>query len=58
MAAVMQRFWADRDGHIAIEYGMIAALIVIGIIAALTGMGAALEGNMMKLLPALSGPKP
>ncbi|MBI1251690.1 MAG: Flp family type IVb pilin [Alphaproteobacteria bacterium] len=40
---MIARFINDRDGHTAIEYGMIAALICIGIIAALTSMGSSVE---------------
>ncbi|AKM05007.1 Flp family type IVb pilin [Burkholderia pyrrocinia] len=35
----VSRFVRDEDGVTAIEYGLIAALIAIGIIAALTTVG-------------------
>lgn len=53
-----RRFVASRDGHIAIEYGMIAALIVIGLITAMTTMGSSVESMFAAVLPALSGPTP
>ncbi|MCO6392550.1 Flp family type IVb pilin [Aliihoeflea aestuarii] len=31
------RFWKNEDGATAIEYGMIVALIGVGILGALTG---------------------
>jgi pilus assembly protein Flp/PilA len=35
----VQRFWRDDSGVTAIEYGLIAALIAVGIIAAVTTIG-------------------
>ena len=35
----------DEDGATAIEYGLIAALIAVGLIAALTSLGDSLEGT-------------
>ncbi|ARU30858.1 Flp family type IVb pilin [Sulfuriferula sp. AH1] len=35
----MQRFWKDEEGVTAIEYGLIAALIAVVIIAAVTAVG-------------------
>lgn len=51
----MLRFLRSRDGHTAIEYSMIAALIAIGIIAALTSTGLELETMFDALLPAFQG---
>lgn len=33
------RFWKDESGATAIEYGLIAALIAVGIIAAARALG-------------------
>lgn len=41
---LIKRFISDEAGATAIEYGLIAALISIGIIAAATTMGNGLSG--------------
>lgn len=33
------KFWRDEEGATAIEYGLIAGLISVGIIAGLSGIG-------------------
>lgn len=38
------RFVKDESGATAIEYGLIAALIAVGIIAAATTLGSSLSG--------------
>lgn len=38
------RFLNDESGATAIEYGLIAALISVGIIAAATALGGSLQG--------------
>ncbi len=32
----LQRLWAEEDGEIAIEYGLLVALVALGLIAVLT----------------------
>lgn len=44
MKALIQRFKADEDGATAIEYGLIAALIAVAIIAAVRALGTTLSG--------------
>ena len=39
MKALIQRFKSDEDGATAIEYGLIAALIAVAIIAAVRATG-------------------
>ena len=39
MRTFLQRFCHDKSGATAIEYGLIAALIAIGIIAGAKGLG-------------------
>jgi len=39
MKAGLMKFWKEEDGATAIEYGLIAGLIAIGIIGALTALG-------------------
>ncbi|HIJ42720.1 MAG TPA: Flp family type IVb pilin [Rhodospirillaceae bacterium] len=45
MTRFMKPFWKNEDGATAIEYGLIAALIAVIIIAAVTFVGQDL-GNM------------
>lgn len=40
---ILSRFAADESGATAIEYGLIAALIAVGIIAAATTLGSSLS---------------
>jgi len=40
---IFSRFVADESGATAIEYGLIAALIAVGIIAAATTLGGSLS---------------
>lgn len=39
------KFLKDEDGVTAIEYGLIAALIAVFLIGALTGLGTALQNT-------------
>lgn len=41
---LFQKFLANEDGATAIEYGLIAGLIAVGIIAALTVFGGSVQG--------------
>ncbi len=43
MKALIKRFKADEDGATAIEYGLIAALIAVAIIAAVRAVGTSLS---------------
>jgi pilus assembly protein Flp/PilA len=40
--SLLKQFWQDQEGATAIEYGLIAGLISIAIIAAVTTMGTSL----------------
>jgi pilus assembly protein Flp/PilA len=42
-ALAVTRFWKEEDGVTAIEYGLIAALIAVVIIAAVTAVGQNLQ---------------
>jgi pilus assembly protein Flp/PilA len=44
MKSLVKRFVKDESGATAIEYGLIAALIAVGIIVAVTSMGTELSG--------------
>ncbi len=50
------RFLKDEDGVTAIEYGLIAALISIGIIAAVTAIGLELKAVFETVDGALTPP--
>lgn len=45
----IKRFLDDESGATAIEYGLIAALIAVGIIAAATTLGSGLSGLFNKI---------
>ena len=45
MKTLFIRFAGDESGVTAIEYGMICALIVIGIISAVTTIGTTISAN-------------
>ncbi len=47
------RFLKDEDGVTAIEYGLIAALIAVGIIAAVTAVGEKLQETFETIEDAL-----
>jgi pilus assembly protein Flp/PilA len=46
---IVARFANDESGATAIEYGLIAALIAVGIIAAATTLGGSLSGLFIKI---------
>jgi pilus assembly protein Flp/PilA len=39
MKSLLQRFWANRNGATAIEYGIIIAFLSITVVGAITGLG-------------------
>jgi pilus assembly protein Flp/PilA len=55
MKALIQRFKADEDGATAIEYGLIAALIAVAIIAAVRTLGTSLSGTFTSVNDEISG---
>ena len=36
---LMRRFWGDEGGATAVEYGLIAGLVAVAVITALTALG-------------------
>jgi pilus assembly protein Flp/PilA len=44
LGAKLRRFVSDEAGATAIEYGMIAALVAVGAIGAMTAFGGSLSG--------------
>ena len=55
MFAKMIGFLRDEDGATAIEYGLIAALVSVAAIGALTAMGNSLSTMFNSVSSALSG---
>ena len=51
--ASVQSFWHDESGVTAIEYGLIAALIAVGIITAVTQIGTDLKSAFESIATAL-----
>lgn len=43
MTNMIKNFWKDEEGATAIEYGLIAGLIAVAIIAAVTAVGGGLK---------------
>lgn len=43
MMKTLTKFWNDESGATAIEYGLIAALVSVAAITALTAMGGSLK---------------
>lgn len=52
---LLRSFLRDEQGATAIEYGLIAALISVAIIAALTSLKGALIGTFNSITDALNG---
>ncbi len=53
MKALINRFKSDEDGATAIEYGLIAALIAVAIITAVTAVGDSLNTTFTDVSNAL-----
>ena len=49
----LKRLWHDDDGATAIEYGLIAALISVAIITAVTSVGHSLTSTFNSVASAL-----
>lgn len=56
MIKFIKRFAHDEDGATAIEYGLIAALIAVAIIGAVTALGNSLNDNFNTLSGAVADP--
>lgn len=52
---MLKRFWADRRGATAIEYGLIAALISLAAIIAFQMLGLSLVDTLNTLTNAMRG---
>ena len=53
MPKFVTRFLRDESGATAIEYGLIAALVAVILVAALSAMGTKLSGTFDKVSTAL-----
>lgn len=53
MKALINKFFNDEDGATAIEYGLIAALIAVAIIAALQAVGSNLQATFNNVASSL-----
>ena len=53
-----RQFMQDEEGVTAIEYGLIAALVAVGIIVALTALGTSLTTIFGEISAALDGAIP
>jgi pilus assembly protein Flp/PilA len=49
MITIAKKFLKDESGATAIEYGLIAALVAVAIVAALTSLGTGLTGMFTKV---------
>jgi pilus assembly protein Flp/PilA len=54
MTNFLKNFWNDEEGATAIEYGLIAGLIAVAIIAAATAVGGNLNNLFCSVVTALS----
>jgi pilus assembly protein Flp/PilA len=53
MSKFVTRFLKDESGATAIEYGLIAALVAVVLVTALTAMGGKLQGTFNQVSAAL-----
>ncbi|MEK1850342.1 MAG: Flp family type IVb pilin [Phyllobacterium sp.] len=58
MTTLFARFLKDESGATAIEYGLIAALISVGIITAATTLGTSISGVFAKLSTKMNAANP
>ena len=56
--ASIKRFFADDNGATAIEYGLIAALVSVAAITALSAMGDSLDGLFTTVSDSVDGALP
>ncbi|SAI58542.1 pilin subunit [Bordetella ansorpii] len=54
MYAQLKSFWQDEEGATAIEYGLIAGLIAVVIVLAVTNLGETLNGIFESINTSLS----
>ena len=49
MTTTLNQFWTDESGATAIEYGLLAALIAVAIIASVTTLGGKINSTFTKI---------
>ena len=52
---IIKNFWKDEEGATAIEYGLIAGLIAVGIVVGATALGTNLNGLFTRIATKLTG---
>lgn len=55
MTDTIKNFWKDEEGATAIEYGLIAGLIAVGIVVGATALGTNLSGLFDRIGTRLAG---
>jgi len=55
MQNIMKRFVKDESGATAIEYGLIAALIAVGIIVSAQALGSQIAATFAQVTAAMAG---
>ena len=58
MVSMIKRFLADATGATAIEYGLIAALVSVGAVVALTELGSSLSAMLNVVAVTMDGALP
>lgn len=58
MTKFVSRFIADESGATAIEYGLIAALIAVVIISAVTALGTTIKAKFTAVVDGMNGTTP
>lgn len=56
MTNVIKNFWKDEEGATAIEYGLIAGLIAVAIIAGASALGGGLSEAFCKISDIVKNP--
>jgi pilus assembly protein Flp/PilA len=55
MSTLIESFWSDESGATAIEYGLIATLIAVAIIGAVTAIGGGLSNQFNNAANGIKG---
>jgi len=55
MKSMLQKFWKDEAGLTAVEYAIAGALVSAAVVAAFTGLGAAITTRITAITAAISG---
>lgn len=54
MTEMIKNFWTDEEGATAIEYGLIAGLIAVGIVVGATALGTDLNSLFTRIATKLT----